>query len=420
MPQSPVKKLTDGVSIYSRSWTKKDGTTSHSYQLFIWQPKLKKRAKITLKSTNRKEAEKEAMMLFAKYGSKLEDGTSIQTKRKRVPCFVEEFVAFHSQRADRDQITHHRVRVLEHNLKSLVRLWEAERKLELDDFIPVYDAKFIEFRGKEERRGYRWVGDAKKRPITNRTMNTEIVVHKQFVNWCINRGYCVKRIECSEVKQEKANYPFPNDYYNKLLSVARKDIETSKHRYKWSKMNYYTIILLINRIGCRVAEVKNLEWKHIRKTKDGTRLFLYGKNKERDIIIPDRVAEYLERLRGFKRVEGKKWEWNEKDYPYLFSAWMSSRRNVHFDTDIRRSWMEEIGIENPEKWVYTTFRHKFITEALLAGVHSLTIAKYVGTSQNMIEKTYEGLIPKDIFNMVFKDAPEESLESKETLPKFLQ
>ena len=72
--------------------------------MFIWQPKLKKRAKITLKSTNRKEAEKEAMMLFAKYGSKLEDGTSIQTKRKRVPCFVEEFVAFHSQRADRDQI----------------------------------------------------------------------------------------------------------------------------------------------------------------------------------------------------------------------------------------------------------------------------------------------------------------------------
>jgi hypothetical protein len=37
----------------------------------------------------------------------------------------------------------------------------------------------------------------------------------------------------------------------------------------------------------------------------------------------------------------------------------------------------------------------------------------------MIEKTYEGLIPKDVFDLVFKEVPDSALAAKQTMPKFL-
>ena len=81
--------------------------------------------------------------------------------------------------------------------------------------------------------------------------------------------------------------------------------------------------------------------------------------------------------------------------------------------------MKESGVQNYEDFQYVCFRHKFITDALRNGVHSLQVAKYTGTSQLMIEKTYEGLIPKDVFDLVFKEVPDSALAAKQTMPKFL-
>ena len=79
--------------------------------------------------------------------------------------------------------------------------------------------------------------------------------------------------------------------------------------------------------------------------------------------------------------------------------------------------MKDASVETPEDWELVCFRHKFITDALNNGVHSLAVANYTGTSQQMIEKTYSGLVAGDIYNLVFKNASNDSLSRN--APKWL-
>ena len=81
--------------------------------------------------------------------------------------------------------------------------------------------------------------------------------------------------------------------------------------------------------------------------------------------------------------------------------------------------MEKTGLENYRNYELVCFRHKFITEALNSGAHSLTIAKYCGTSVSMIEKTYEGLVDTQVYDLVFKNVPDDALTRNET-PQWLE
>ena len=129
------------------------------------------------------------------------------------------------------------------------------------------------------------------------------------------------------------------------------------------------------------------------------------------------MVGHLNDLRDFKRKNGDGW-WDEKEHAYIFSTYKSPLPAKHFDAGVRRRWIEKAGVPNPRDYEYVCFRHKFITESLNAGAHSLVVAKYTGTSQAMIEKTYEGLVSGDVFNLVFKNAPSAALAKKES-PKWL-
>ena len=81
------------------------------------------------------------------------------------------------------------------------------------------------------------------------------------------------------------------------------------------------IIMLMNGIGCRVTEVRNLKWSDLSDRNNEKRIFLHGKNKQRDIVVSERVWNSLQELREYKRVKGYYWGWNEDDYPYVFASW---------------------------------------------------------------------------------------------------
>jgi hypothetical protein len=76
-------------------------------------------------------------------------------------------------------------------------------------------------------------------------------------------------------------------------------------------------------------------------------------------------------------------------------------------------------VPNPNDFEFVSFRHRFITNALINGARSLEVAVYTGTSQNMIEKTYSGLVPANVFDLVFKNATPESLARNPT-PKWIE
>ena len=150
--------------------------------------------------------------------------------------------------------------------------------------------------------------------------------------------------------------------------------------------------------------------------KDKGNHHIHGKGKERTIRIPDRVYGHLMDLRKFKEENFK--DYNSTDFPKVFNTWKSPKATNHYNGDVRRRWMAETGMPDPNDYELVCFRHKFITDALNNGAHSLTIATYCGTSQLMIEKTYSGLVAAQVYDLVFKNTPEEALERKKT-PKWL-
>ena len=169
-------------------------------------------------------------------------------------------------------------------------------------------------------------------------------------------------------------------------------------------------------IGCRVTEIKNMKWSDLIYRKDRTEIYIHGKSKERTIQIPERVVGHLENLKKFKQKMGDSFEWNETDYPFIFSTYKSKTVSISFSSKTRKRWARKIGLEGDYSLV--CFRHKFITDALNNGVHSLTIASYCGTSQKMIEDTYSGLVDTQVYDLVFKNTPDDALSRNET-PKWL-
>ena len=402
-----------GLRVKERSWVNQDGTVQHRFRAYIYQPQIKRRTEVTLQATSLDLAKREATEVWSKHQIDIANGKDISERRKNLLFFIRKFLDYQTTRASLGEITPKRTEVAEYCLKSLIDFWSANKKLDLDSLTKIYDQRFVSWRSKQTAR-------LTNRPITPRTINSEMQVHRQFITWCIQNDYCSRRIEARNLNPKKTNYPFPNEKYKALLQVARKDIEgTQNIKWQWSKVNYYYLILLMNGIGCRVVETKNMKWKDIEERKDGYRLYIHGKNKERTIYLPPRIYKYLMKLKTFKREKGKLFGWNETKHQYIFSAYNSIKPAKQFDAELRRTWIELSGVDNARDYEWVCFRHKFITNALNNNVHSLYVAKYTGTSQLMIEKTYQNLISKDVYDLVFKDAPDGAMEGRDSMPKFL-
>jgi integrase len=411
------------LHIQSISWKNSDGGVQKRYQAHIWQPTLKKYARFVLKDDSGGHIESEmaaidkAISLYADYKKNVDEGHDISVRRKSVPFLLDEFIKFKKRQVGR-KLTDRRVVVLEHLMKSFVRHWEETGKREIDDYTKnVYELSFMDWRVQQPRQGNRWKSTDK--PYTNRFLNNELRAHKQFINFLVQRGFATHRIELEDLKTERVNNPFPEKNYPKLQSVIRKDIEHGYNvRTRWSAVNYYYVILLMNRLGIRVAEAKNFMWEDIQKDGDDTRVRFWGKDKERRIKIPPSVADQIENMRVAKQKLGASWDWNEDDYPYVFGQWKDATKNTHWDNKLRTRWMRESGVD-PSEFQYVSFRHKFITDALNEGVNSLEIALFCGTSQRMIEQTYGHLVADKVYDLVFKNVPDDVEKGKGKLPVFI-
>ena len=420
-------RILKNLSIRQITWKNKSGTNDR-WQAQIWQPKIKKYAWVVLKDddgnplSSEESAKDKAVMLYSEYQKNLQTGMDVSRRRKNVPFLIEEFLKS-KQKDIGANFSARRHEVLTQLLKSFEEHWSSTKKRNVDDYIQnVYELEFRKWRREQPRKGNRWK-HAINKPLTINSLNSELNAHKQFINWCIRFGYAARPLELRYLDKEQTVEPFPRANHKKLLSAIRKDIEDTKDgnaRYKWSKENYYHAILVMNRIGTRVAEMKNLTWEDINRTGGRTRIKFQGKAKQRTILVPDAVAEYFERLRTIKKSLGSVWNWNEEDFPYVFGQWKTGNKNGHWDSTLRMKWMRASGVKNPDSFKYGCFRHTFITTALNRGVNSLEIALYCGTSQLMIEKTYQHLVSDKVAELVFKGVDEKALAGKGQLNKFME
>ena len=396
-----VKKLIPKrLTLIKRVWKTSSGT-AWSYRARIYVPKVDKYLELALTSRDENEAITEAIEVYSGHSKDINEGRDPSQRRTGLADHINAFNEYQESRVFTNSITERRFIVLKHNLKSLLEFAKINKNPPLDDLAKIHDSKFIAWRSKAKTR-------LTKTKLTNRTLNTEIQAHRQFFNWALDENLSTRTLKGKSLPTKRSNKPFPKEFYRKFLAVGKREIEESKNpRTKFELMNYRTIVMVMNGLGCRVTEIKNLKWSDIKMVKNGIQIYLHGKNKERTIQIPERVYGHLKNLRKVKTSMGASFGWNEDDYPYVFSSYKSKTVSQSFSSSTRRRWAKKIGLEGDYDLV--CFRHKFITDALNNGVHSLSVAKYTGTSQAMIERTYSGLVTGDVYNLVFEKAPKESL-----------
>lgn len=404
MPVKTVKNLIPKrATLVQRKWTTSNGP-AYAFCLRLWNPSIKKYVEITLKSRDENGAIAEAYEVYSKNATDIDAGRDVSKQRSKLHLHVVDFLDYQRTRASLKQITDKRVVVLDHYLKSLIDFSKLNKNPQLDDLSKLHDQKYLIWRSKAKAK-------LTGKTISIRTLNSEVGAHRQFFTWAISNNLCSRPLVSKDLKTQRSNNPFPSDYYRKFLAVGQKEIEDAKSaKIKFDLMNYRTVCMVMNSIGCRVTEIKNMKWSDLVYRKDRTEIYIHGKSKERTIQIPERVVGHLENLKKFKQKMGDSFEWNETDYPFIFSTYKSKTVSISFSSKTRKRWARKIGLEGDYSLV--CFRHKFITDALNNGVHSLSVANYTGTSQAMIERTYSGLVTGDIFKLVFKNAPEASLSKQ--------
>lgn len=396
------------LKLVLREWDNSNGTTGQSYRARIWHHKRKKYNFISLDATNETDAITEALEKYGQLSASIEKNLPISADARKLEHYIGMFMDFMETRAKNGKIVPKRVVVVRQLLRSLEKFYDEHKQPAITTLPQLYEDRYEEWRDNTLTR-------LTNRPHSPRSRNNEYNCHRQFFGFLRDREIVSKVPAVNLQKIEQTNKPFPQEHYAKLLSVSRKEIaEVANPKTKWNWQCMRTLILLMAGIGCRVTEAHNLRWKDIfLDTKKSPRIYLHGKSKEREISISPRVYGYLEDLKEFKRVWGVDWEWNEKDYPYVFSSWKMVKTPNQFDSAGRRRWYELAGVD-PLEYPLVCFRHKFISDALRNGTHALQIAFYTGTSVKMIQQTYGKITPPDLFEQVFASSPDEALQRKKT------
>ena len=400
------------LALESRSWTLKDGTTQSAFRIRIRQKKVKQYAYITCESQTENAAIQEAHEKFSEYQSSLRDGRDIRESRRRLPNFVSEFLSFHDQRVKNGAITELRLHFLRHHLKTLNRFWEVQKKPDIERLCELIDYEWHKWRQPQKTINT-------KRPLSSATRKAELNDIRQFYLWLREKGLVDVVPKKPDIKVEHRGTRFPAEYYRKVLRAAAKSSRNGNTpRLRYIYINYYHLILLLYGTGMRVLESRNLRWTDISKDGEDTLLYLHGKNKERTIQVPPRIAFYLNRLRNYKKEQDPDYD---DQVSFVFSDYGSMEPPKKYNAQVLREWCENAGMPQPlrSKIQFTSFRHDFVSRSLINGVDSLSIAKYVGSSQRMIERVYSHLLTRPLYEIIHKGTPEDALRGRQTTPKFM-
>ena len=399
--------ITEGLSVVEKVWKTPKGNIKKSYRARIYQSDSKTYHHKTLKCDDLDTAKRLAIEYFAKVKADIDSGKPIRQRIQPLTHYIDLFIESRRLEAKNNQVSPRRVEVMKEQLKTLEKFWTAFNKPRLNQLAEAYEENFKDWRSSQTNQNT-------GKSLSLSYQNSEIGAHRQFYRWLKTKKYSDRTIEVSAWKNVTGNAPFPKDKYQKLLSVARKEIEDSRIiRDHWNRLMFYYVILIMSNVGCRVTEIRNMKWEHLTKVGDDYHLYIHGKGKQRNIIISNRVAEYLLLWKTYKSKNGGTGD-------YIFTAWKKDKPFVRVSQAIKDRWFAKVGIDDPTEWEFVCFRHLFITNALNGGTDSLFVAKYCGTSQAMVEKTYSNMVRKDVFELVFKSRPVESLEMKGGIPKHLR
>ena len=226
--------------------------------------------------------------------------------------------------------------------------------------------------------------------ISDSTIRIEMSMFAAIMNYAISKRYVPAhhRFEGMPKLKSARRDEFTLEEYRKLHSAGRKWMkEATTPQGVWYRQMCYNFVLVMCNTGMRPPEAKNLRWRDITKAKDkdGTDIlviYVRGKGKERNLIAPQSVGDYLERVRALSKA-------TKPDDP-VFTI-INGKPAVWLYRDTVEELLKYAKLRDGPSGIPRTtycFRHTYATFRLSAGVDVYILAQQMGTSVKMIEQHY--------------------------------
>ena len=236
------------------------------------------------------------------------------------------------------------------------------------------------------------------------TVHNELVILKNFYDYCIGAGYIRKNQipDFPKFRVESARRPaFVNGLDKKLLYIAQQNYQTATHpRIRSQREDLYTYSAMGLGAGTRSGELASIGLKHLDeitvkqkgktvKTFSVQILFktktISGKRSHK------RTAVFMPWCYQIIKNHIKKYQKLGVDLTDCF--WPQHKSFARgFDNLLERANLKKDPVSGLNYSIYS-LRHTYITSRLLAGVTSDIIASQCGTSVKMIEEHYSSVVP---------------------------
>ncbi|HPF98998.1 MAG TPA: site-specific integrase [Kiritimatiellia bacterium] len=255
------------------------------------------------------------------------------------------------------------------------RLFQALGSKRLDLITKAHVMEYIRARNKEG--------------VSNRTINIELTVLRQMLKYAVDQGYAISNPaqEIRNLKELKHEVQIFTDEQFWSLVRAADETRTGRELATW----FYVRALA----GLRENESFFLRWSDVDFERNRLRICpqlgnqLKNESSNRYVDMhPDLRAKLLEWKKDWDvlfDLRGRTHDW------VFYNPNDPSQRTNGLRTAFRNA-KKKAGLP----WVNSrTFRHYFISKAVMAGVDLLTVARWVGhSSTDMINKIYGHLQPE--------------------------
>ncbi len=242
----------------------------------------------------------------------------------------------------------------------------------------------------QERADQRKLDKARWVFVSDATIATEMSVFSGIMSFAASKHYVPATHRFGgrpKLKTERRD-EFTLEEYRKLHTVGRAWMKQGKHETsRWYREVVYNFVLIMCNTGMRPPEAKNLRWRDITiaRDKDGRDvvvIYVRGKGKERKLVAPASVGEYLERIRKIGKAT--------KPDDRVFTT-HTGEPNQSLYSSLIEGLLDAAELrEGPSGTPRSTysFRHTYATLRLSEGIDVYLLAEQMGTSVKMIEDHY--------------------------------
>lgn len=226
--------------------------------------------------------------------------------------------------------------------------------------------------------------------VSDATIATEMSVFSGIMSFAAGKHYipATNRFGGRPKLKTERRDEFTLEEYRKLHTVGRAWVKKAKNgTSRWYREVAYVFVLIMCNTGMRPPEAKNLRWRDITiaKDKEGREvvvIYVRGKGKERKLVAPASVGEYLERIRKIGRA-------TRPDDPVFTTHLGEPNKSLYASLieDLLHAAELREGPSGTPRSTYS-FRHTYATLRLSEGIDVYLLAEQMGTSVKMIEDHY--------------------------------